>query len=150
MRKTCWTSTQIFFWIWSYEQGHGKPRWKTSMISNDAIHVQAKKWGKDNNVEGIITPKVDDYLCVMHDVCRCAKPAVAMYKRPQLGQGTRRCCLWDGWALGASTNDSRIIHGWWDKQGVKCEDKLNVIEETGWNKIDPVGIIWWGGGDVSW
>ncbi len=27
-----------------------------------------KKWGKYDNVEGINTLKVDDYMCVMHDV----------------------------------------------------------------------------------
>jgi hypothetical protein len=37
------------------------------MISKDAIHVQAKKGGKDYNVEGINTSKVDDHMCVMHD-----------------------------------------------------------------------------------
>jgi hypothetical protein len=38
------------------------------MISNDAIHVQAKEGGKDDNVKGINTSKANDYLCVMHDV----------------------------------------------------------------------------------
>jgi hypothetical protein len=37
------------------------------MISNDAIHVQAKKGKKDNNAEGIGTSKVNDYLCAIHD-----------------------------------------------------------------------------------
>jgi hypothetical protein len=37
------------------------------MISNDAIHVQAKG-GKDSNVKSINTLKVDDYMCVVHDV----------------------------------------------------------------------------------
>jgi hypothetical protein len=37
------------------------------MISNDAIHVQAEG-GKDNNAKGIGTSKVNDYLCVVHDV----------------------------------------------------------------------------------
>jgi len=37
------------------------------MISNDAIHVQAKG-GKDSNDEGISTLEVDDCLCVVLDV----------------------------------------------------------------------------------
>jgi len=44
-------------------KGHGKSRWKTLMIFNDAIFVQAKKGGEDNNVKGINTPEVDDCLC---------------------------------------------------------------------------------------
>jgi hypothetical protein len=50
------------------ELGCGKSRWKTSMISNDAIHVQVKEVGKNSNVESIGTLKVDDCLCVVHDV----------------------------------------------------------------------------------
>ncbi len=50
-----------------YEQGHGKSRWKTLMIFNDAIHVQVEKGKKDNNVEGIDTTKVVDCMCKMHD-----------------------------------------------------------------------------------
>jgi hypothetical protein len=38
------------------------------MISNDAIHVQAEKGGEDSNAKGIDTSKVDDCLCVVHDV----------------------------------------------------------------------------------
>jgi len=38
------------------------------MISNDAIHVQVEKGGKDNNVKDINTPKVYDCMCVVHDV----------------------------------------------------------------------------------
>jgi hypothetical protein len=38
------------------------------MISNDAIHVQAKKGRKYRNVESISTSKVDDCMCVLHDV----------------------------------------------------------------------------------
>jgi hypothetical protein len=38
------------------------------MISNDAIHVQAKKGRKDGNAKSISTLKVNDYLCVMPDV----------------------------------------------------------------------------------
>ncbi len=105
MRKTCWTLTHKTYGIWSYEWGCGKPRWKTLMISNDSIHVQAKEGGKDGNVEGINTLEVSDYLCAMHDVWWCVKLAFVMYKQPQLGQGTCRCCLWDGYALVASTND---------------------------------------------
>jgi hypothetical protein len=37
------------------------------MLFNDVIHVQAKG-GKYNNVEGISTLEVDDYMCVVHDV----------------------------------------------------------------------------------
>ncbi len=37
------------------------------MISNDAIHVWIKG-GKESNVKSINTLKVDDYMCVMHDV----------------------------------------------------------------------------------
>ncbi len=43
------------------------PRWKTLLISNDGIHVQAKV-GKDNNAEGIHTLKSNDYLHAVHDV----------------------------------------------------------------------------------
>ncbi len=42
-------------------KGHGKPKWKTLMIFNDAICVQAKG-GEDSNVEGMSTSKVDDCL----------------------------------------------------------------------------------------
>jgi hypothetical protein len=38
------------------------------MIFNDAIHVQAKERGKYSNVKSINTLKVDDYMCVVHDV----------------------------------------------------------------------------------
>jgi hypothetical protein len=37
-------------------------------IYNDAIHVQAEEGREDGNVKGIDTPKIDDYLCVVHDV----------------------------------------------------------------------------------
>jgi hypothetical protein len=37
------------------------------MISIDAIHVQIQG-GEDSNAKNIGTLKVDDYLCVMHDV----------------------------------------------------------------------------------
>jgi hypothetical protein len=47
--------------------GHGKPRWKTLMISNDAICVQAKG-GEDSNIEGINILEVDDYLYGVHHV----------------------------------------------------------------------------------
>ncbi len=43
--------------MFTTEWGHGKPRWKTSMTSNDAIHVQAKE-GRE----------VDDCLYAVHDV----------------------------------------------------------------------------------
>jgi hypothetical protein len=55
-----------------------------------------------------------------------------MYKWPQLGQGTHKCCLWDGWALGVYIDDWGIACGCWSRQGVKCEDELSAIEETGW------------------
>jgi hypothetical protein len=35
--------------------------------TNNVIHAQAKG-GKDSNVKGINTLKVDDCLCVVHDV----------------------------------------------------------------------------------
>jgi hypothetical protein len=41
---------------------------KKSMISNDAIHVQAEEGGENRNAEGIGTPKADDCMCAMHDV----------------------------------------------------------------------------------
>jgi hypothetical protein len=47
--------------------GHGKSKWKTLMISNDAIYVQAKG-GEDSNVKSINIPKVDDCLCGVHHV----------------------------------------------------------------------------------
>ncbi len=77
-------------------------------------------------------------------------PVLATYKRPQLGQGTHERCLWDGWAPGVNINDWGIVCGWWNRQGVKCEDKLGAIEKTGWSKVNSVGIIKWRGGDVSW
>ncbi len=67
--------------------GHGKPRWKTLMISNDAICVQAKG-GEDSNIEGINILEVDDYLYGVHHVWWCVNPAFATYKWPQLGEGT--------------------------------------------------------------
>jgi hypothetical protein len=48
--------------------GRGKSRWKALFISNDAIHVQVKGGGEDNNAKGINTLKDNDYLCVVHDV----------------------------------------------------------------------------------
>ncbi len=36
------------------------------------------------------------------------------------------------------------------KQGVKCEDELNATKETRWGKVDLMGIIEWGGKNVSW
>ncbi len=65
MCKTCWTFTQKTHGIWWYECGHGKPRRKTSMMFIDAIHVQAKERGKNNNVEAISTLEVDDCLCAI-------------------------------------------------------------------------------------
>jgi len=50
------------------EWGHGKPRWKASMTSNDAIHVQAKEGREDDNAKGINTSKIDDGLHAVHDV----------------------------------------------------------------------------------
>jgi hypothetical protein len=41
-----------------------------------------------------------------------------------------------------------MAHGWWSKQGVKCDDKLNATKEIGWSKVDAMGIIVWKGGDV--
>jgi hypothetical protein len=38
------------------------------MISNDAIHVQAKEGRKDGNVKGSSTLEVNNYMCVVHDV----------------------------------------------------------------------------------
>jgi hypothetical protein len=43
--------------------GPGKSKWKSLLISNDVIHVQVEGGGKDNNVEGIGTLEVNDYLC---------------------------------------------------------------------------------------
>jgi len=57
MRKTHWTLTRRGCGMWWYEWGHVKLRWKTFMISNEAIHVQVKR-GKDGNVEGINTLKL--------------------------------------------------------------------------------------------
>jgi len=48
--------------------GHGKLRWKVLIISNDAIHVQVEKRRENAIVEGIDTPKANDYMCVVHDV----------------------------------------------------------------------------------
>ncbi len=80
MCKPCWTSTQITYGIWWYEWGCGKPRWKTLMISNDAIHVQAEERRKDGKVESIGTLEVDDYLCVVHDAWWCVKLVPMTYK----------------------------------------------------------------------
>ncbi len=68
--------------------GHGKPRWKTLMISNDVIYVQVKG-GKYDNVEGISNPKVDDCLCEVHHVWWCFDLVPTTYKRSQLKQGTK-------------------------------------------------------------
>jgi hypothetical protein len=38
-----------------------------SIDDNDAIHVQVKKGREEGNAKSIGTPKVDDYLCAMHD-----------------------------------------------------------------------------------
>jgi hypothetical protein len=54
------------------------------------------KGGENNNVEGICTLEVDDYLCVMHDASWHVNPALIMYKRSQLRHGTHEHCLWDG------------------------------------------------------
>ncbi len=59
--------TRRTYGICWYEWGCGKPRWKTLMISNDAIHVQVEEGKKNGNVEGIDTSKADDCMCVMHD-----------------------------------------------------------------------------------
>jgi hypothetical protein len=45
-----------------------KSKWKSFFISNDAIHVEVKGGGENNNVEGINTSKDNDYMCVVHDV----------------------------------------------------------------------------------
>jgi hypothetical protein len=57
--------------IWWYKWKHGKSRWKTLLIYNDAIHVQVEKWGENNNAENIITPKVNNFLCTVHDLMTC-------------------------------------------------------------------------------
>jgi hypothetical protein len=38
------------------------------MRSNDAIHVQVEEGRKNVNAESIGTLKVDDCMCVVHDV----------------------------------------------------------------------------------
>jgi hypothetical protein len=38
------------------------------MTSNDVIHVQVKEGGKKGNVEDINILKINDYMCVVHDV----------------------------------------------------------------------------------
>lgn len=86
----------------------------------------------------------------MHDVWWCAKLVPTTYKWPQPGQGTRGRCWWDQWALSVNTNDWGITHGRWNKEGVECVEELGVIKETRWGKVDVLGIIWWGGGDMSW
>jgi hypothetical protein len=48
--------------------GRGKSRWKALLIFNDAIHVQVRGGGEDSNAKGIGTSKINDYLCVVHDV----------------------------------------------------------------------------------
>ncbi len=105
MRKSHWTLIEITCGMWWYERGRAKPRWKTLMISNDAIHVQVEG-REDGNVKGIDTPKVDNSLCSVHDVWwRVKTILLATYKGPQLGQGTCGRCWWDRWALGVGTND---------------------------------------------
>ncbi len=37
--KACGTLIQITYGIWWYEQGYGKPKWKTSMTSINVIHA---------------------------------------------------------------------------------------------------------------
>jgi len=125
--------------MWWYERGHGKPRWKTSMIFNDAIYVQAE-WGEDDNAESIGTLEINDCLCVVHDVWWCVKPIFTTYTQPQLGQGTHGYCWWDGRAPNVNIDDWGIAHGWWGRKGVECVDKLCVTKETKWGKIDALGI----------
>jgi hypothetical protein len=48
--------------------GHGKSKWKSLFISNDAIHVQVEGAKEDKNAEGIDTLKANDYMCGVHDV----------------------------------------------------------------------------------
>jgi len=48
--------------------GHGKSKWKSLLISNDAIHVQIEGGGEDNTTKGIDTLEANDYMCVVHDV----------------------------------------------------------------------------------
>jgi hypothetical protein len=43
--------------------GYGRPKWKVSYI--DAIHAQVEG-GEFDNVGGIITPIIDDYLWAEH------------------------------------------------------------------------------------
>ncbi len=93
MCKAWWTLTQRAYGIWWHEWGRGKPRWKTSMIFNDVIHIQAKEGGENDNAKGISTPKANDCLCVVHDVWWHAKPTLVTYKKPQPRQGTCKRCL---------------------------------------------------------
>ncbi len=115
--------------MWWYEWGHGKPKWKTLMIYNDAIHVQVEKGGKDNNAKGIGTLEANDCMCAVHDVWWHAKFALTMYKWPQSGQGTRICYWWDGWVPSVSIDDWRVAHGWWGRKGVECVDGLGVTKK---------------------
>jgi hypothetical protein len=66
--KTWCTSTQRGYGIWWYEPGHGKFKWKASMIYIYicAIHARSKKRGENNNVGDITTPITNDYLWTKH------------------------------------------------------------------------------------
>jgi len=33
---------------------------------------------------------------------------------------------------------------------VECVEELGVTKKTRWGKVDVLGIIGWGGGDMSW
>jgi hypothetical protein len=133
-----------------YEWGCGKLRWKTLIISNDTIHVQVKKGRKHDNVESISNLEVDDCLCAVHDVQWWVKLTPITYKWSQLRQGTHKHCLWDEWALEIGIDDWGLTRGWWDKQGVKCENKLGATKETRRDKVDTIEIIEWRVEDVSW
>jgi hypothetical protein len=44
------------------EKKHGKPKWKPSMMSMDAIHVHAEKEGKHGKVKGNTPLKTNNYF----------------------------------------------------------------------------------------
>jgi len=45
-----------------YDAGQGKPKWKTSMMFMDAIHVHVERGKKNGKVGGSIFVDIDDCL----------------------------------------------------------------------------------------
>jgi hypothetical protein len=62
--KARWTLIWKTYGIWRYERGWNKPKWKTSMMPMDAIHVHAEK-GRQHGKLGATLPW-DKWLFMNH------------------------------------------------------------------------------------